>query len=91
MSDADDTSTIASNLICDGYYSTSNAYRTIARLPDNTSALDALKVTSPDDYARIMRIAEQSARGTYLRRFAEQRTISARLFQAFKRLGGPVA
>lgn len=71
---------------------TSNRYRTIARLPEGKSGVEALKDAAPDQYRNIMREVERRAADTYRRMYAEREGNSLMITQeewaAFKAAGG---
>lgn len=91
--EARDDAEIAVDLIRDGWKSVSNKYHTIARLPFGKTGLETLQESAPDEFKRIMALAEQQAANTYLRMYATERAgtsqqLDSSMFQAFKRAGG---
>jgi hypothetical protein len=82
-------------LIAEGYQSTSNKYRTVARLPAGKNGIEALREIAPSEYHHIMERIEQECARTYRRLYAEkhgdQLELSIEEFQAFKRAGGKVS
>ncbi len=82
----------AAALVRDGYKSTSNKYRNVARLPEGKTGLEALRDCAPEEYARIMEQAERQAADRY-RRFnaaehGDQETLTVDEFKAFRSAGG---
>ena len=91
--EAEDDFELAKSWIQQGYMSTSNKYRTISRLPEGETGLEALQRCAPSAYRNIMRVAEQRAADTYCRmgyaeREGNQMTLDREEFAAFKRAGG---
>ena len=82
-------------LIDQGYESTSNKYRTVARLPPGKTGVEALREVSPHDYALIVyRIEQQCAsayRRIYAQRNGDQIELSVEEFRQFKQAGGKVS
>jgi hypothetical protein len=82
-------------LIDAGYESTSNKYRTVARLPPGKTALEALRDASPHDYAMIVARIEQQCASTYRRLYAShnghQVELTIEEFREFKQAGGKVS
>jgi len=86
-----DDAEIAAQLVRDGWKSTSNRYRNIARLPEGKTGLEALRDCAPEAYRHIMENAERQAADTYRRIFARgdtKQTLDQDMFQAFKRARG---
>lgn len=82
----------AEEMIAQGYKSTSNKYRTVARLPPGKTGIEALREVSPHEYRDIMRQLEQRCADRYRCIYAEkngdQLELSPEEFTAFKRAGG---
>lgn len=82
----------AQSLIDQGYKSTSNKYRFVARLPEGMTGLEALKQVAPDYYEHMMRRIECEAVAQYLRAYSKDYIVlTPEEFMAFKQLGGEVA
>jgi hypothetical protein len=90
--DSDDME-IARALVRDGWMSTSNKRRTIARLPEGKTGLEALRDVAPEAHDTIMSRAEQQAANGYRRIFASEgdgtrQTLDVSMWMAFKKAGG---
>jgi len=88
-----DDAEIAAKLVRDGWKSTSNKHRVIARLPEGKTGLEALREVAPDDHKRIMENAERQAADTYRRLYANwgagtSQILDSGTWSAFKRAGG---
>lgn len=84
---------IAEQLVRDGWQSTSNKYRVIARLPEGKTGLEAVREVDPIAYKRIMEHAERQAEAYYRRMLANtsagtQQTLDESMWRAFKKAGG---
>ena len=91
--EAQDDEEIAERLVRDGWKSTSNKNRTIARLPKNRTGLEALSECAPNELRRIMEHAEQRAADVYRRMYATvadktKQELDFEMFRAFKHAGG---
>jgi hypothetical protein len=82
-------STRIKQLIADGYYSTSNKYRHVTRLPPGKTGMQALSEADPSWVERF----EQMAKRHYLRVHADEHRLelTPEEFAEFKRQGGEVA
>lgn len=91
--EARDDEDIAAELVSDGWKAVSNKHRTIARLPQGKTGLEALQECAPDEFRRIMEQAEQRAADTYRRTYAmvdigTKQELDHDMLRAFKRVGG---
>lgn len=83
----------ARRLVAEGWESTSNSYRNVARLPEGKSGLEALKEVAPDEYHHLTETIERRAANVYRRIYATEaagtkRSLDRETFAAFKRAGG---
>lgn len=72
---------------------TSNKYRSVARLPEGMTGVEALKQYAPDEYRHTMARLEQQAADTFRRIYADRvdgchRELTVEEWQAFKAAGG---
>lgn len=74
------------------WFSISNRYRLIARLPEGKTGLEALKERAPESFEHIMQHAEQLAadeyRRTYARQHGDEVELSSEDYSAFRKAGG---
>lgn len=70
----------------------SNKHRTVARLPEGMTGIEALKKYAPDEYDQLLEYIEQRAANTYRRIYADKNGDVAILNQVewdeFKNAGG---
>ena len=80
-------------LINEGYVQTSHRYRSVARLPEGKTAIQALTEADPVMGQDLMRRLEQWARSIYLRGSYPKDCLELTPdeFKEFKKLNGPVA
>lgn len=72
---------------------TSNRHRSVARLPEGKTGLEALAECAPDAHKRLVQQIEQQAADTFRRLYADRvegchRELTAVAWAAFKRAGG---
>lgn len=83
----------AQRLIDEGWFSTSNKYHDLARLPPGMTAKEALRTFGVYD-RRTAEWSEETARSQYLRLYArpaDRLTVDGVVFKCFKALGGRTA
>ena len=91
--DENEASTLAQELVAQGYVSVSNKYRLLAKLPEGKTAVQVLQERAPEEYARILERIENQCRATVLRVYGKdlQKVVPGEVFTAFKKLGGGMA
>lgn len=84
--------TNANPFVAAGYQQTSAKYRTIARLPEGMTGIEALKLADQEAYAHLQERLEREAASTFRRVYAQQLgcqiMLSPEEFVAFKAAGG---
>jgi hypothetical protein len=87
----------AKEIIADGWYQVSRRFRTVARLPDGMTGIEALARDARKSYGRDSEewanmLGERSAGDHWLRCFADKKGCWKELdqptFDAFRKLGG---
>lgn len=76
--------------------STSNKYRSVSRLPEGLTAVEALQKYSPETYQRLLRQLENGAQAEWMRCFAPRvdgcsETLTEAEWIAFRKAGGTSA
>lgn len=87
---ADDVA-LAKKLLDEGYESTSNKYRHLARVTPGMKASEELACVAPEAYKRNLEQFERWCKGELLRVYCPKENkveVSSAVFQAFKKLGG---
>lgn len=80
-------------LIDQGYMQVSHKYRSLAKLPEGMTGLEALAKFAPDFHKDLVRRMEAQARSQFLRVYSKEESIelTQEEFAVFKKLNGPVA